>query len=325
MSLPRTPRHGAETEVGVGLENTYASGPAITEGTAVCRLVVDKVNIARNPNVYEAPASFGSLQPVAAERIVNLSGSAATFTLSGPYNNRTIGIFLGACLQTGTWTESTFTGPFTFFDGGSHPQFSTDQYSYTLYQKTVDTGEDNYVSGVVGPNMTISGEAGSKIMFSTEGQGKDAGSIDQTLSGTWQTSGSNAEGYALRNFEDCAFTLNVGSGDTSISLNSFEVNFGYSEVTSVKPDGDGANEAKLFGRPQGTFTINLLKDATAQATLAKEANGNVITFKITGGLTLTATAQIDAHELVQDGLLKCNVSGPLYASDNTSDMLSITP
>ncbi len=315
------PREGRIVEYGVALEGAYDVQANANGGANVVKLTTEDINIGMDMNVDDIRTSTGSNQRTYADSVRSTSGSAPPFTVSGPINTHIFGIFMGSYSNTGTWTATTFTGPFTPWE--THPDFDGDQKSFTLYLKDNGVaGRDEILTGCKVTSMKITGEKRGVLMFEASGQGNTL-LINQTLDGTMQTSGSKPDHYGRVRWEDCKYQLDVGAGNVSAGFQSFEVSMGYDEVTQEQVGDDGKYEGIGTAGVNGTFNATILKNAAAATARGRQQTGDPITLTISRALSIVCTGLMDDTPTEREGLAKVPIAATMLAADADTNQVTI--
>ncbi|MCK5604866.1 hypothetical protein KAR91_23450 [Candidatus Pacearchaeota archaeon] len=323
MAYPENPTAGKTVRYGIAVGGaTFGTEANAGAGTDVVEITCDDFDIDPGLNVQDVRISHGSNQPIAEESVRNLSGSMGAFTITGPVNTHTLGLFAGAFFQTGTWADTTFTGAFTPYDVGSHPQFNGDQKALTVYKRDAVAGRDKKALGVLVTGFKLTGEKKGLVRFEAVCISKST-AIDQTLGGTWQTSGSAADNYGRVHYEDLTFQLNVGAGATNVCAQSFEVSNTYDQVTQECPDGAGSYDQFGLTGITGTWAMPILKDGTSQTAEASLRAGTIATLTIGGLIDIVTTGKFDAEPEDRAGLTSVALAATMMASDENTDMISI--
>ena len=321
-ALSEAPRAGRTVIYGIALEGAYNAEVETGGGANVCGMTCDPLDINPDLNIQVFRADHASNQPLYSEDERNTSGSAPTTTITGPINHHWFGILCGSFFHTGTWTAETFTGPYTFVDPGSEPVYDGDQKSFTLYAKDSVAGRSEILTGGECIGLKITGEKKGVLQFEANVQGATL-KQNQTLSGTWQYSGSKPEGWGRIHFERCSYKVDAGSGDTTIKPQNFEVTCGYDLVSQEQTDAAGGYEALAKAGPNGTFSTTMLKDSTSALLRTRRDVGDGVTLTIGGRLDLVCTGKIDTDPSELEGLTKTVVSCKMLAKDEDSDMISV--
>ncbi|KKL97102.1 hypothetical protein LCGC14_1837870, partial [marine sediment metagenome] len=152
---------------------------------------------------------------------------------------------------------------------GTHPDGDGVDYSYTLFGNAPRSGEAFIVTGCVNKSVELTFERGEQVITTFEGEGKNQGAINQTITGTLVSSGSAGVGFPT--FEDFTYQVDInGSGDSDFTCKSVSMQFAYDNVEALTSDGVGGYADKGFvGREGNTFTFTMLRDQ--QALLAETA------------------------------------------------------
>ena len=290
MSLNRAPESRKQWKYGI-LPEGDAYGHSDEGISNICELSCEDVNIDRGIKIRKLKGSKASKDPIAAERFHSTSGSVASFSVTMPMNPYAAASSVSPLY---TFLVSHFqyasSNVLSYFD--THPTGDGVDHSFTFFAKSPVDGEDKIVEGCVVKAADFTFERGELITTAFECEGKNAGKIDQTITGTFQSSGS--AGVGRPTFEDFTYQVDTnGTGDSTITCKSASVHFGWDKVESLSPDGEGGYADKGFvGRENCTFSFTILRDD--QAVLADTAfeKGQSVKLTITAGAPLSAAGDI---------------------------------
>jgi hypothetical protein len=162
---------------------------------------------------------------------------------------------------------------------------------------------------------------------------KDAGAIDQTITGTFLQSGS-AQQAPIATFEDFTYLIDINeTGDSNVTVKSISIHHGWDDVEGISSDGAGSTSARGFvGRDGNTFSLTFLRDD--QSVLADTAyeKGQPVKITITAGASLAAnwnftsyfcTGKIESIEYTFDGLAYTTLNCNMLSADENSNMAEL--
>ena len=284
--MQRAPQYTDGWEFGIQPESTYG---IINEASCtICRLECDRVTINRNPRFVDVRASRQQLNPQMKERHEDFSGSIATYTIANqPLNayaeSGSVSPFALLCAAHFQKVASNVYSYFT-----AHPATPGVDHSYTLYASSPAAGEDITITGGINKTLDMTFERGEPVKISCEGEGYDAGGINQTITGTMASSGSTASPPTPLDF---TWKLDVdGAGDTDFTMRSVALHFVWDNINAEDPT-DGKYLTRSFGKRKScTFTVTMVVDDTSQAVETKLGKGKKVKLTIAGNTAFAAVA-----------------------------------
>lgn len=306
-------------------QSTFGTAEAVTGGNTWFEVTCDPFNIDPDVQVHELPQAHGTRQPTEQNTAHSTSGSASSFSVSGPVDLNDIDQFLYAHFQKvveGADTEYTKT--FTYFS--THPDWSSTGHWLSWVKGQPGTGTSQRVKDCVCPRIKLSGERDGFIMFESDWIARGTTEDAVNFAGTR----SPRTGSGLLYFNDIASaTLSHGASLASpldIKMRSFEVE-GVWEYDKVGHDGtEGFDEWGIRTR-SGTFKIELLRDSSIDYAIASMKEGEMVQFSVdVGTLTITVTGKIESNEYSTEGLLMSTLTCRMlstYTSGSVGECLTV--
>ena len=306
-------------------EQTAFATPEI-DSAAFEEVSIEPFNVDPDVLINELSVNHGSRHPVEQITAHSTKGSVGKFPVAGPVDLNDIDQFLYAHFQKVVEEADTlYTKTFTHF--AEHPSFHDNGghfLTWVRYHPAASTSQK--MGGCIAPRIKISGERNGFIKFESDwvsyGTPDDASNPD----GTW----TPRDGSDLLYFNDIVTaTLTKGAGQSSpvnITMRSFDIE----SIFEVEPVGFnttfGFEDFALKNR-SGSFTINMLRDATADEALISLKAGELVQLDIDIGLmTINITGKIESVEYDTDGLLAntitCRMLAP-YVAGTVTDPLTI--
>ncbi len=316
-----TQYEGSQIRYGIAGETTF--GTSIGLDQAFTELIIDHIDWDEAHTSFDMPRTHGSRQTIASDRLVMTSGSAPTGSVSGPYNTTSHPnldyMFFQAVSTAGT--KHTFT----FAD--NMPDFTANAGQFmTFVEWMPTTATSRTFTSVVSNTWKLSATAEGLLQAEYGVVGKGIPSRTGSPSGLW----SRAPVLDSISWYDIVMTLDVTGSDVTINVNDFEVNC-TQDIVGMYPDGSGSFKTFAVMKPAGTVTINMLKDASAEAAFTYMDTHQFATLKIhnggmnptePGGFAGTFNFIIDKVTPAKDDIIGVSIEGTLAATDSGGDMIT---
>ncbi|KKM60615.1 hypothetical protein LCGC14_1540060 [marine sediment metagenome] len=276
-------------------EQTTFGTPIANDGTFK-RVAIDSLEVTGRARTYEIPGVGGSDYAQDADIVTLTSGSMPTFTTSGPftiYNSHEMAYayFQSVAENAGTFMYSTASGSIK-------PDFSANEGHFItwlgVYPDAANAGQhlSHKHPDCIASSLKLSCERDGMLMIENNWATRGAGTTNNDTSGaTFIDLEGSVHKLGIKDF----FQLTVveidfleanGSGVASSAgpeLQKFECEFTQDIVKSgLSLDGKTFKNYGIVNR-DGTFTIQMLKDATAETSIAQYVTGNPVDIHIRWG------------------------------------------
>lgn len=316
--------HYETRQVRFGYKEQTAFATPEADDAAFEEVSVEPFNVDPDVLINELSVNHGSRYPVEQITAHSTKGSIGKFPVAGPVDLNDIDQFLYAHFQKVVeLADTVFTKTFTHFS--DHPSFHDDGGHFlTWIRRHPAASTSQKMGGCIAPRIKISGERNGFIKFESDWVSYGTPSDVSNPSGTW----TPRDGSNLLYFNDIlTATLTKGAGQSSpiaITMRSFDVE----SILEVEPVGFhttfGFEDLALRSR-NGSFSVNVLRDATADEALISLKAGELVQLDIDIGLmTISVIGKIESLEYDADGLLAntitCRMLAPYVAGTVTTPL-----
>jgi len=297
-----------------GFKEQTVFGVPENAAAAVTEITCEPFTIDPDVMIHELPAEHGSRHPVEQVTKHSVQGSAARFSVSGPFDLGYVDQIIYAHTQKVVELADTeFTKTFTLFT--DHPDFSLDAGHFlTWYRRQPATNTSQIVGSCIAPRLKIFGERDGFIHFESDWISVGSGNDVASPGGTW----TPVTGASILMFNDLqSATLSIGVGLTSpvaLTLRSFEIETVH-EAEKIGHSASLGFESFGLKNRSGSFKINLLRDAIADEAIISLKAGELIQFSLDFGVfTAQISGKIESIEADAEGLLAESLTCRMFAS-----------
>ena len=300
-------------EVTVGYAPQTAFGTPIAASANFTGINVDDFDIDRDVKVFEIAGSHGDKNVANDNIILNAQGSMSQFPINGPVSVYEIDELMYAFFHDVIHDPDTpYTKDFTPF--ATHPDFPSpgnEGHFLTFIKKFPGTSLSWLMSDCICKRFKILGEKNGMINFESDWVGRGTPTTSNDASGTWTYNTNEDAYYGYKFFNDITdahvIMSDVGAGTTesAVTLQSFEMELNF-EIEGVGQDGSGSFNSYGIHSRSGSFSMDILKDATAELLLTNQVSNAAVEASVRWGATgAPATTNL---ELIAKGKLAGDVS-----------------
>ncbi len=317
-------------------------GTVIANNGTFKRAAIESLEVTGRARTYEIPGVGGSDYAQDNDVILLTSGSMPTFTTSGPFTIYNSPSMVYAHFQYVDEKDGTFM--YSTASGSIRPDFSADEGHFLTWLKVfpdaANAGQHlshKYPDCIAG-TMKLSCERDGMLMIENNWVTRGAGTTNNDTSGaTFVALEGDTHKLGIKDFfqltaVEIDFMKANGTGIASSAtpeLQKFECEFTQDIIKSgVNLDGHTFKSYGIVNR-DGTFTLQMLKDATAETAIAQYVAGDPVDIHLRWG---TPEVNVIGHVAVrvrgkltadptfpEEGDIGCIITGRLTKASSAAE------